>query len=93
MATPAYVFKRTAKFRKLFDALSPGDQTAAKEVFKKFRIDPFDHALKTHKINRLSSIMKKTVRAVVIKGDLRAVFTINGNVVSSFGIGTHDIYK
>ena len=37
--------------------------------------------------------MKKIVHAVVIEGDLRAVFYVSSNEVITFNIGTHDIYK
>jgi len=37
--------------------------------------------------------MKQTVYAVEIQNDLRAVFYIAGDVVISFHIGKHDIYK
>jgi hypothetical protein len=88
-----YVFKRTHVFKKSFDALSADDQQSTREAFKKFKVNPFDPALKTHKINRLSALRKKTVYSVVIGKDLRAVFTITNNVVLSEDIGTHDIYK
>ena len=77
----------------LLNAIDSGAQHAAKEAFKKFKVNPFDPSLKTHKINRLSALRRRTVRAVTIKDNLRAVFEINGNSVISFGIGTHDIYK
>jgi hypothetical protein len=37
--------------------------------------------------------MKRTVYAVEIQNDLRAVFYIESDVVISFNIGKHDIYK
>jgi len=93
MAPPAYVFKRTPQFKKAYDALSPDDQMAAKEAFRKFKADPKDPSLRPHKINRLTALRGKVVRSITIKGDLRAVFTVDGNVVISEDIGTHDIYK
>lgn len=93
MATSPLVFKATPAFRKMFDDLSAEQQRAAREAFKKFKVNPFDPALKAHKIHRLSARLKKTVRAVEILPDLRMVFIIEGNVVTSFGIGSHDIYK
>ena len=44
-------------------------------------------------IKKLSSRMRRTVHAVVILGNLRAVFYTVGETVISFDIGTHDIYK
>ena len=37
--------------------------------------------------------MRQTVHAVVVEGDLRVVFYLDGNNVVTFNIGTHDIYK
>ena len=37
--------------------------------------------------------MRQTVYAVVIEGDLRAVFYVDRNDVVTFNIGTHDTYK
>ena len=57
------------------------------------RAAPFDPRLRTHKIHRLSSLVRRTVYAVEIEGDLRAVFYVDDDLVMSFNIGTHDIYK
>jgi len=93
MPTPVYVFKRTSQFKRAFDSLSVEDQKAAKEAFKKFKVNPFDPALKPHKINRLPALRKTTVYSIAIKGNLRATFTTSGNCIISEDIGTHDIYK
>ena len=37
--------------------------------------------------------MRRTVYAVVIEADLRAVFYLDGNEVVTFNIGTHDVYR
>ena len=58
-----------------------------------FQTDPFDSRLGTHKIQRLSALMRRTVYAVVVEADLRVVFYIDGNIVVSFNIGTHDVYR
>jgi hypothetical protein len=93
VAKPEYVFKKTAAFKKAFEDLSEDNQGAANAAFKVFKINPFDMSLKTHKINRLSSLVGTTVYSVVIKGNLRSLFIIDGNQIVSFDIGTHDIYK
>ncbi|MBE2204321.1 MAG: hypothetical protein IAE94_08295 [Chthoniobacterales bacterium] len=49
--------------------------------------------MRTHKIHRLSAIMGKTVHSVVIEGDLRAVFFIEGGTVTTFNIGNHSVYR
>jgi len=48
--------------------------------------------LGTHKINSLSAIFKRTVYAVVIEGDLRVTFYVDGDTVFTTNIGSHDIY-
>jgi len=37
--------------------------------------------------------MRRTVYAVVVEGNLRVVFYVEGDVVVSFNIGTHAIYS
>ena len=41
----------------------------------------------------MSAIFKRTVHAVVIEADLRAVLYIEGDTVVTVNIGSHDIYK
>jgi hypothetical protein len=65
----------------------------AKAAFEIFKADPFDRRFKTHAIHSLSAKAGRTVYSVRIDHNLRAVFTLKGNVVCSFGIGTPDIYK
>ena len=68
-------------------------KASAREVWAIFKEDPFDPRLRTHKIHRLSAIMRQTVYAVVIEGDLRVVFYIEGDAVISFNIGSHAVYR
>jgi len=89
----ARVFKTTPQFRRALRSLSPEQKRAAKAAFQIFKANPFDPRLGTHKIFRLSALMKRTVYAVVIQSDLRAVFFIAGDVVISFDIGKQDIYE
>jgi hypothetical protein len=70
-----------------------GSKTGRQSSFSNLKENPFDPRLGTHKILRLSSIMKRTVYAVEIQNDLRSVFYIAGDVVISFDIGRRDIYK
>ena len=88
-----YNYKAPPEFWRAFKKLDPGQQEAANQKLAIFKDNPFDSRLKTHRICRLSSVMRKTVYAVVILDDLRAVFYIDGSDVVSFGIGTHKIYK
>jgi hypothetical protein len=47
----------------------------------------------TPQFRKLSAIIRRTVYAVVIEVDLRAVFYLDGNQIITFNIGTHDIYS
>ncbi len=76
-----------------FPFVAGGTKDLAREKFRIFRQNPFDPRLRTHRIQSLSSLFKRTVHAVVIEGDLRAVFYIEGDLVVTFNIGRHDIYK
>ena len=89
----ARVFKTTPQFRKALRKLSLEQKPAAKAAFQVFKQNPFDPRLRSHRIHRLSAIMRRTVYAAVIAGDLRAAFYVEGDTVVSFNIGTHDIYR
>ncbi len=89
----SYQYKPTKKFWAQFRALPAAQQASTRAKLRIFKVDPFDQRLRTHRIHHLSAIFKRTVHAVVIEGDLRAAFFIEGDTVVSFAIGTHDIYK
>ena len=74
-------------------ALSSHQKESVREKGQIFKADLFDARLGIHKINSLSARMGKTVRAVVIEGDLRAVFVIDGDLVTTIDIGSHAIYR
>jgi mRNA-degrading endonuclease YafQ of YafQ-DinJ toxin-antitoxin module len=73
--------------------LSASQKESTRRAWNIFRKNPFDPRLRTHKIHRLSSLSGRTIYAVDIEGDLRAVFYIEKNLVVTVDIGTHDIYK
>lgn len=89
----ARVFRTTPQFRKALRKLTADQKRAAKVTFQIFKQNPFDPRLRTHKIHRLSGIMKRTVYAVEVEGDLRAVFYLDGDSVISFNVGTHAVYS
>ena len=62
-------------------------------VWEIFKENPFDPRLRTHKIHQLSAQYGRTIYAVDIEGDLRAVFFIKEDLVVTVDIGTHDLYK
>jgi hypothetical protein len=81
-------FKATENFCRKFYALSVEQKEHVREKWKLFKLDPFNSRLGTHRINSLSARMKKTVWSVVIENDLRAVFVIDGDTITTIDIGT-----
>lgn len=88
-----YQFKPTESFWESFYDLNSRQKDSTRQAWKIFKENPFDQRLRTHKIQKLSSLYGKTIYAVEIENDLRAVFFIDGNWVVTVDIGTHDIYK
>ena len=87
-----YRFKPTRRFWESFYDLSSSQKNATRRTWRIFKQNPFDPRLRAHKIHRLSAQYGRTVFAVEIEGDLRAVFYVEGDVVVTVDIGTHDIY-
>ena len=88
-----YKFKTAEQFWKSFYDLSSNQKDSTRQAWKIFKDNPFDPRLRPHKIHRLSAHYGRTIYAVDIEGDLRAVFFIEGDCVVTVDIGTHDIYK
>jgi mRNA-degrading endonuclease YafQ of YafQ-DinJ toxin-antitoxin module len=88
-----YCFKPTENFWESFYDLSPGQKESARRAWQVFKQNPFDPRLRPHKIHRLSAHYGRTIYAVDIEGDLRAVFYMEGDLIVTVDIGTHDIYK
>ena len=89
----SYRYLATETFWRNFYNLAPEQKETTRKVWQLFKKDPFDPRLGTHKILRLSAIMRRTVYAVVIEADLRVVFYIDSDLVVSFNNGTHDVYR
>jgi hypothetical protein len=88
-----YRFKPTENFWESFYDLSSSQKDSTRRAWKILRENPFDPRLRIHKIHRLSAHHGRTIYAVDIEGDLRAVFFIKGDCIVTVDIGTHDIYK
>ena len=88
-----YRDRATETFWENIYRLTPSQKESARQAWELFKQDPFNPRLRPHKIHRLSSIMKRTVHAVVIEGDLRVVFYVEADTIVSFNIGTHAIYS
>jgi hypothetical protein len=82
----------TETFWRKFYALPSHQKELVRRKWQIFKVDPFDARLGAHKIHSLSARMGKTVRAVVIEGNLRTVFVIDGELVTTIDIGSHAIY-
>ena len=87
------VFQVTEIFWKKFYALSVGQKESVRKAWEKFKRDPFDPSLGTHKIRTLSAKAGFPVYSVVLEKDLRALFYIEGEKVITFEIGTHEVYR
>jgi len=88
-----YRFKPTEKFWESFYDLSSSQKDSTRRAWIIFQENPFDPRLRTHKIHKLSALYGRTIYAVDIEGDLRAVFFIKDDYIVTVDIGTHDIYK
>lgn len=88
-----YRYRAVEPFWKHFFRLSPIQKDAARRALPIFKQNPFDPRFRPHKIHRLSAQYGRTIFAVEIEGDLRAVFYVEGDVVVTVDIGTHDIYR
>ena len=88
-----YSYKATRKFWKNYSSLSETKKKLVKEKYKLFKADLFHPALKSHSIAKLSAEAKHTIYSAVIEGDLRVIFRIDGSVVTTLTIVTHELYK
>jgi hypothetical protein len=86
-------FKPTEQFWESFCDLTAAQKESTRRAWKIFKQNPFDSRLRPHKIHRLSAEYGRTIYAVDVEGDLRAVFYVERNLVVTVDIGTHDIYK
>ena len=85
-------FRASETFWRNFYDLPSGQKESTRRAWKIFKENPFDPRLRTHKIQRLSSLLRRTVYAVEIEADLRVVFYMDGDTVRTIDIGTHDVY-
>jgi mRNA-degrading endonuclease YafQ of YafQ-DinJ toxin-antitoxin module len=88
-----YRFRATRAFWRSLDKLPIQQQRSAREAFPTFKQNPFAPHLRSHKIHKLSAYYGRTIYAAEIEGDLRAIFYIEGDVVVTVDIGSHDVYR
>jgi hypothetical protein len=90
---PDYRHRATPQFWRSFYRLTATQKQSVRVAWRKFKVNPFDPSLGTHKIHSLSARAGTTVYSVVIESDLRAVFHIIGDTVWTIDVGTHRIYR
>ena len=88
-----YRFKPTQRFWESFSALSPSQKESTRRAWKIFQENPFDPRLRPHKIHKLSARFNKTIYAVEIEAGFATVFYVEGDVVVTVDIGSHDLYR
>lgn len=89
----SYRFKASETFWRNFYRLADGQKAAVRRAWRIFKVNPFDPRLRVHKIHALSAKSGKTIHALTIEADLRAVFFVEGDTVFTVDIGTHAIYR
>jgi mRNA-degrading endonuclease YafQ of YafQ-DinJ toxin-antitoxin module len=88
-----YRFTATRTFWRSFRKLSAQQQEHAQKTFAIFKENPFDARLRSHKIHKLSARYARIIYAAEIAANLRVIFYIEGNLVVTVDIGSHDIYR
>lgn len=89
----SYQFQATETFWKEFYVLRSEQKESVRAKWQTFKLDPFHPSLGTHTNWRLSALARHPIRSVIIEGDLRVLFRIDGNMVTTLDIGTHKIYR
>ena len=88
-----YRFRATEKFWTSFYRLAPQEKESCRKAWRIFKEKPFDSRLRSHKIHRLSARYGRTIYAAVIEDDLRLLFYVEGETITSLIVGKHDIYE
>lgn len=87
-----YQYRAVERFWKDFHRLSSSQKESVRRAWDVFKINPFHASLGTHEIHALSARAKHTIYSVVAEGDLRVIFRIDGDWVTTLDVGTHRIY-
>lgn len=88
-----FIYRAVPDFWAAYSKLTLQKKEAANRAFIKFKANHCDQSLHPHKIDKFSTA-KIPVRTVDVLKDLRVLYIIDGNIITSIYIGTHDdIYK
>jgi hypothetical protein len=88
-----YRYRATEKFWTKFYRLNPQQKESCRKAWRIFKENPFDSRLRSHPIHRLSARFGRTIYAAVIEDDLRLLFYLESETITSLIVGTHDIYE
>ncbi|MGO8700862.1 MAG: hypothetical protein ACLQVY_24485 [Limisphaerales bacterium] len=88
-----YRFRATEKFWTSFYRLTPQQKESCRKAWLIFKDNPFDIRLRAHKIHGLSARYGRTIFAVVIEADLRLLFYLEDQTITSLIVGTHSLYQ
>jgi mRNA-degrading endonuclease YafQ of YafQ-DinJ toxin-antitoxin module len=88
-----YRFRASRAFWRSFWKLPAQQQLKARKAFLIFKRNPFDPRLRSHKIHKLSARFGRVVYAAEIETNLRVAFYIEGDVVVTVDIGSHEVYR
>jgi mRNA-degrading endonuclease YafQ of YafQ-DinJ toxin-antitoxin module len=86
-------FEVVENFWEKFYDLRPEQKESVRQARAIFKSNPFDPRLRSHRIQRLSSLYRATIYSAVIEADLRVIFRVDGETVTTLDLGTHDVYK
>ncbi len=83
-------FRATGKFWTSFYRLAQPQKGSCRKAWQIFKENRFDSRLRPHKIHRLSARYGRTIYSATIEGDLRLLFYVEGETITSLIIGTHE---
>jgi hypothetical protein len=86
-------YEVVGNFWERFYDLSPRQKENVRWAWQIFKRNPFDPRLRTHSIHQLSARYKHTIYSVVVEGNLRVIFRIDGETLTTLDVGTHDLYR
>lgn len=77
---------QSSAFRRRVKKLTPSERQAVAAALRRFAADPFDAALRSHKLS--GELAGKW--AFSAGYDLRVVFTLEGDLATLLAVGSHD---
>jgi mRNA-degrading endonuclease YafQ of YafQ-DinJ toxin-antitoxin module len=85
-------YRALEKFWRNFYRLPDSQKESVRRAWLLFKVDPFHPSLGAHEIRALSAGARHTIYSVVIEFDLRVIFRIDDDWVTTLDVGTHKIY-